>query len=189
MPSRIDSPSIPDRYFPTENVVPVVQPVASHHSAASTSFSRTIRSGSQNLQRFFASINCFGSEPLSLDVTTEEGRTNYKLAVRAWAARSASYIQEFQHRKEIAERIDQWLEADDPTMTLDLSNTALKSLPPLPCNLQSLNINNVFDVYSPQKYPKTWPSGLRELDICNNKLKKLPDNLPETLTILDARNY
>ena len=187
MPSRIDSPSIPGAYFSGENTTSVAPAAApSLPPARSSGLPRAIRSGGQNLERFFASMNCFGGGPSSLDVGTEAGRAHYKLAVRAWAARPPSYVQEFRDRKAIAERIARWLEANDPDALLDLSSSKLKSLPPLPSNLRSLNISDVFHASVPGKYPKTWPAGLRELNISHNNLRKLPDNLPDTLTTLAA---
>lgn len=184
MSPRIDSLSIPHTYFSAQNTSPAAAP--SRPSAWSCAVRHPVRSGGQNLQRFFA-MGCFGGgRALSLDVSTEEGWANYKLAVRAWAARPLPVYPEFRARQDIADRIDLWLEANDPGATLDLSNSTLRSLPPLPANLQSLNISNAFDTEGPGQYPKTWPAGLRELNISKNNLSNLPDNLPDTLTSLDA---
>lgn len=105
-----------------------------------------------------------------------------------------------------AQRVRAWVEKEDWSATLDLSQIDLRSCPPLPMEVQDLCLG-----FNPQldtlphplppalrklninfcnftRLPHDWPIGLLELWLVTNKVVALPDTLPASLQVLCATN-
>lgn len=79
--SRINNTPVEYTHFSAANTAPVAPAAAIPYPGPSSAFSLPGRTGVQNLEWFWAALH--GGEQPSLTVTPEEGRVNYKLAVRA----------------------------------------------------------------------------------------------------------
>lgn len=131
--------------------------------------------------------------------SAEEGKLFAQL--RSWEKRTTC-----PKAREVVRRIQEWLNAGDPSMMLDLTHCELVDGPPWPDTVRNVNLSwnpSLSELAQPlppaleslavmfcdlTALPDEWPPGLQRLLIAGNRIAALPESLPDSVREIGAAN-